>query len=110
MDIYNPDVMPRSPQEIPEEFQKMCWKLSQDEPTPRFTSAEDVVNYMTSDLDLRERKVVKAYFNSLFALNLSDAELLSVWRCAGSDLLMSGEKEGQVKDAFALMASLIKTQ
>ena len=110
MDIYNPDVMPRSPQEIPEEFQKMCWKLSQDEPTPRFTCAEDVVNYMTSDLDLRERKVVKAYFNSLFALNLNDAEMLSVWRTAGSDLLMSGEKEGQVTDAFVLMASLIKTE
>ena len=86
MDIYNPDVMPRSPQEIPEEFQKMCWQLSQDELMPRFTCAEDNVNDMTSDLDSRERKVVEAYFDSLFALNLSDRELLSVWRHAGSDL------------------------
>ena len=110
MDIYHPDGIPGSPQEIPEEFRKMCMRLCQDEIKPRFTCAEDVVNYMTSDLDSRERQVVKAYFDSLFALNLSDRELLSVWRIAGSDLLMSLGKEGQIRDAFVLMASLIKTQ
>ena len=110
MDIYHPDRMPRSPQEIPEEFQKMCMHLCQDEEKPRFTSTEDIANYITSDLDLRERKVAKAYFTSLFALNLSDADLLSVWRRAGSDLLVSPGVEGQAKEFLDSIASYIKTE
>ena len=100
MDIYHPDRMPRSSREIPKEFKKMCWKLSQDGDTPRFSSEEELNAYIIADLDSREKKVVKAYFDSLFALNLSDHELLSVWRTAGSDLLMNGEKEGDVKEHF----------
>jgi hypothetical protein len=110
MDIYNPTQMPRSYFEIPEEFRKMCSKLSQDEHLPHFSSEEDFINFLTSDLDLRERKVVKAYFNSLLALNLTDRELLTVWREAGSDLLVSLDEEGIVREWFTVMASLIKTE
>jgi hypothetical protein len=106
MDIYHPDRIPRNPQEIPEEFRKMCWKLSQDEVQPRFTSQNDIVNFLVKDLDSRERSVVKAYFDSLFALNLSDRELLRVWRHAGSDWLVSGE-EGVVKEYFGMISKAL---
>ena len=106
MDIYHPDRMPRSLQEIPEEFQKMCMRLCQDEVQPRFSSQEDIINFIIEDLDSRERKVNKAYLDALLALNLSDRELLRVWRHAGSDWLVSGE-EGVVKEYFGMISSAL---
>lgn len=107
MDIYNPRAIPRNVREIPEEFQKMCMKLCQDESMPRFASLEDLINFIMKDLDLREKKVVRTYINALLALNASDADLASVWRRAGSDLILSGEKEGMMADFFRLIASSI---
>ena len=109
MDIYHPKVIPRNPQEIPEEFQKMCWRLSQDVDVPRYDSQEELMKYIIADLDSRERKVVKAYIGSLLALNLSDRELLSVSRHAGSDLIIFGE-EGVVKEFFGLLSSALESQ
>ncbi len=100
MVIYHPKVMPCNLQEIPQEFRKMCMRLCQDEPIPRYESHEELFAYIIADLDSRERQVVKAYFDSLFALNLTDREFLSVWRTAGADLLMNGEEEGDVKEYF----------
>lgn len=106
MDIYNPQAMPRYNLEIPEEFRKICRKLCQDESLPRFTSNEDLIQYLVANLDLCERKVVEAYIVSLFALNLSDRELLQVMQLAGSDLMISGE-EGVVKEFFGLISSAL---
>ncbi|MGA8170103.1 MAG: hypothetical protein WB816_04620 [Methylocystis sp.] len=78
----------------------MCLRLCQDEPIPRYKSHEELFAYIMAELDSRERQVIKAYFDSLFALNLTDREFLSVWRDAGADLLMNGEKEGDVKEYF----------
>jgi hypothetical protein len=109
MDIYHPDVMPRSPQEIPREFQKMCLRLCQDEPIPRYDSHEELISYLIADLDSRERRVAKDYINSLFALNLSDRELLTVSCHAGSDLKILGE-EGVVKEFFGMLSSALESQ
>jgi hypothetical protein len=108
MDIYNPRAIPRNVREIPEEFQKMCMKLCQDEPMPRFASPEDLISFILMDLDSREKRVVKDYINALLALNASDADLASVWRRAGADLILSGEKEGMMADFFRLIASSVE--
>jgi hypothetical protein len=107
MDIYNPDVMPRSPQEIPEEFQKMCWQLSQDVDLPRCRSYEELIAFMTEGLDAREKKVIAAYIRALLALNLTDRELLTVSFHAGSSLTITGP-EGGVKDFFGLISSTLE--
>ena len=109
MDIYNPDVMPRSPQEIPEEFQKMCWQLSQDVDLPRCESDEELIAFMMKDLDAREKKVIAASIRALFALNLSDRELLTVSFHAGSSMMMLGE-EGAVKEFFGLVSSTLESR
>jgi hypothetical protein len=107
MGMYHPDRMPCSPQEIPEEFQKMCWQLSQDVDLPRWSSYEELIAFMIEDLDSREKKAIAAYIRSLLALNLSDRELLTVSRHAGSSLTILGE-EGGVKDFFGLIAKTLE--
>ena len=109
MDIYHPMAMPRSPQEIPREFKKMCWQLSQDVDLPRYKSDEELIAFMIQDLDAREKKVNAAYIRALFALNLSDRELLSVSIHAGSSMWMLGE-EGAVKEFFGLVSSVLESQ
>jgi hypothetical protein len=108
MDIYHPDVMPRSPQEIPREFQKMCWQLSQDVDLPRCESHQELIAFMIKDLDARERVVIADYIRALFALNLSDRELLTVTFDAGSSMWMLGE-EGVVKEFFDLVRGTLES-
>jgi hypothetical protein len=107
MDIYHPDVMPRSPQEIPREFQKMCWQLSQDVDLPRCESDEELIAFMIKDLDAREKAVIADYIRALFTLKLSDRELLRVSFHAGSSMWMLGE-EGIVKEFFGLVCSTLE--
>jgi hypothetical protein len=109
MDIYHPTVMPRKWHEIPQEFRKIWRKLSQDEPYPHYGSHEELMKYLIADLDSRERRVAKDYINSLFALNLSDRELLTVSCRAGSDLKILGE-EGVVKEFFGMLSSALESQ
>jgi hypothetical protein len=101
--------MPHSPQEIPREFKKMCWQLSQDVDLPRYKSDEELIAFMIKDLDAREKKVNAAYIRALFALNLSDRELLRVSFHAGSSMWMLGE-EGAVKEFFGLVSSVLESQ
>ena len=76
---------------------------------PRYKSDEELIAFMIKDLDAREKKVNAAYIRALFALNLSDRELLSVSFDAGSSMWMLGE-EGAVKEFFGFVSSVLESQ
>ena len=86
----------------------MCWRLSQDVDLPRCNSDEELIAFMIADLDAREKRVIAAYMRALFALNLSDRELLTVSFDAGSSMWMLGE-EGVVKEFFGLVCSTLES-
>jgi hypothetical protein len=91
---------------IPEEFKAMCWRLNQDN-AATFTTLEELINYITSDLTPGQLVSIKAYLEKLHSEGRDDKYLMSVWRRAGADLVVSCQEEGGIADFFSMIQSAI---